>query len=520
MESSRPWRKLSTVERAACIGLAHDKRCCSQYAWDVEGALLEDWERRIQPGCERLVATNYSEIHRGGGAKAAIAIHLYLVGSSPEPIFASPAIILRSSNKSAAVRLKKLLQGHPCFQELDTGFDIKVAKLSAIKFRTGHTAYHNTSARPHMASGGLCGAQVYISGEPVTSESSWSAATAGPIFHHNGSYYTTIPWHSCFPEDHFNPSMDEEVLEDHDESDSGEISGDGSIVSDDEDIGSSTESTYDTLPLSHSNDNEKCPTTPVCGVYLRTGTGSLDDRTKGFGLERIFDINSASLVGRIRPTGEEPGSMSCHIRPDLDCILMEVQDSRLCGSGVLHTPAGATVEIRCDEICHEIPSEPVLIAASVSGVNEAIMSSAPSSVLLPWKSTPTRTWTLNFTLAPGDSGSPVVDKTGKLVGVAIASIPTANITYIIPATNILELLPPAVPLPADEGIAYAESNITSPKAVKTSESGDTSTMPPPTKIITRPHSVTETITIPRQSMRTMPLTALSSLREDEWQLGR
>ncbi|KAL9111938.1 MAG: hypothetical protein Q9227_003788 [Pyrenula ochraceoflavens] len=82
------------------------------------------------------------------------------------------------------------------------------------------------------------------------------------------------------------------------------------------------------------------------------------------------------------------------------------------------------------------PPDQVIIAGSVSGVQEVPISGTLTSFSFPWWREAVNVLTINVSLERGDSGAWVVDREGILYGMVIATVPSLEISYMVRAQDI------------------------------------------------------------------------------------
>lgn len=417
MEKSLCWQLLSEQERASCIGQARSLSCCPQNVWDVAGPLQADWNSRVQPQIHSLIIQNYKKVFGTNGVHAALAFHLFLLSPSQDPSTARPTVVILTADKKTASRAKKLLLRHEIFKSLNTGFDIYFENKQ-IFFRADDPDGMNGSLWT-LDSASLCGAPAVVAPSTPASNSRLRSATVFCCVCIEGQQFAVLPAHVFYPEvEDENPDID--LLNETDSrlSDSGESDSSQSEVCIDSGFYSSS--------FTPHQENWRLDVASNHEIPLRHDV-------------YIIAQSRPVLLGHLDPARELPsGKPVIAVCRDVDFALVAVENPDLILPNQIDVPGKGTL------VPHRWASEasdsPVLILSSASGSRVVKMSGTDVTMIFPWSSRPQRVWQLMYALPPGDSGSLVVSPDGEFIGMAVASNPEINLTYVMPAIDIFEII--------------------------------------------------------------------------------
>lgn len=296
-------------------------------------------------------------------------------GSGPGAL--QPTILVRTADKIAGKRTKKLLVKCEDYKGLNTGFAIEVDK-STVEFRGGPPPLPSPATASTQDSVCLHGAAVLLHTLPITSTAPWKTATICTQVLIDGVVYAVMPAHVFY--DTVDYELEEEGPEDCSDDDS--FSDNGSSLD-------SPSTTVSVLGLSGPNEQSTSRQMRVQeltphAVYLDHGTKQHDnfDRPR----ERTMAQPSPSdIVGTFRPISATRDGLEYfpHFSPEFDWALIEIErpaESLL--NGPTH-PDDSKAISRFARFSNRV-RKPCYVAGGVSGIKKCKILSASCSIMPPW----------------------------------------------------------------------------------------------------------------------------------------
>lgn len=436
------WDNLSDQDRSASIGDPRSPLCSHfPFAWSAQGVLLQDWNEKFHPTILQIIAKNYSRIRPRSGVDLSLGFHLCLLARAQDPAAARPTVVILS-NKKTARKARKVIQTHDLFLRLNTGFEITFEGGGmSIFFRGKPRVDLDDQGSAQILPSSLCGVSVIVRPLSVERPSSCRQATIGGVVQIGQRLFALLPAHAFYPE-LCQPSSESDNKFNNKANYSLELGfeEDGDLSSSDSDDIDSDDSGY----LSQGDEVFRSKPgwsgpPPKHGVYLNIGPNQNSDSEQRDNIQPVVDIENLALIGHMDPQcALRADGSSRMICTELDYALAEIEDTRFLNANRVITPSGNVVTLNRFRPSHQSPTGKVFIASGVSGVQETEIMSTASGILFPWSSSPRKAWEVKFTLAPGDCGSWVFDQDGYISGIAVATVPSVNITYVIPAADIFE----------------------------------------------------------------------------------